>query len=81
MTSTDGHDYVWILHAKEDGLYQVARNKVSVLSHQGAYVAVAGVPTDALIVARSAEFLADGDVVRVAMIHDHDEQQTNTQGQ
>lgn len=81
MTSTDGHDYVWVLHAKEDGLYQVGRHKVSVLSHQGAYVAVAGVPTDALIVARSAEFLADGDVVRVAMIHDHHEQQTNTQGQ
>lgn len=70
ILTTDGYDYVWSLIPKDrsKGLYQVVRTKVNVLGYDGDKVAT-DLPSDALIVAKSAGFLVENDIVSVATIN------------
>lgn len=75
MTS-DGHDYVWTLTPKagdiagQTGLYQVARTKMTILSYEGDKV-ITDLSPQVLVVARSAGFLSENDVVRAVMMNEH----------
>lgn len=70
IMTTDGYDYVWSLTPTDqaEGLYKVVRTKVDILGYDGDKAAT-NLPPDALIVAKSAEFLAESDIVRVATVN------------
>lgn len=64
LMSTDGYDYVWTLHAKEQDIYTVKRTKVQAGNRQGDQVVV-DLPPEVLVVKQSGAFLSEGDLVRV----------------
>lgn len=70
IMTTDGYDYVWSLTPTDqaEGLYKVVRTKVDILGYDGDKAAT-NLPPDALIVAKSAGFLAENDIVRVATVN------------
>ncbi|WP_080947376.1 efflux RND transporter periplasmic adaptor subunit [Moraxella bovoculi] len=70
IMTTDGYDYVWSLTPTDqaEGLYKVVRTKVDILGYDGDKAAT-NLPPDALIVAKSAGFLAESDIVRVATVN------------
>lgn len=70
IMTTDGYDYVWSLTPTDqvEGLYKVVRTKVNVLGYDGDKAAT-NLPPDVLIVAKSAGFLAENDIVRVATVN------------
>lgn len=70
IMTTDGYDYVWSLTPTDqaEGLYKVVRTKVNVLGYDGDKAAT-NLSPDVLIVAKSAGFLAENDIVRVATVN------------
>lgn len=70
IMTTDGYTHVWTLIPKDQNqqLYQVVRTKVDILGYQGQMAAV-NLSPDVLVVAKSAGFLAENDIVRVATIN------------
>lgn len=70
IMTTDGYDYVWSLTPTDqaEGLYKVVRTKVDILGYDGDKAAT-NLPPDVLIVAKSAGFLAESDIVRVATVN------------
>lgn len=68
ILNNDGMDYVWALTKTDTELYKVVRTQVTIQGQKDELVAV-DVPTDQLIVAKSASFLNDGDLVTVASVN------------
>lgn len=68
ILNNDGMDYVWALTKTDADLYKVVRTQVAIQGQKDELVAV-DVPTDQLIVAKSASFLNDGDLVTVASVN------------
>ncbi|WP_294034810.1 efflux RND transporter periplasmic adaptor subunit [uncultured Moraxella sp.] len=68
ILNNDGMDYVWVLTKTDTELYKVVRTQVTIQGQKDELVAV-DVPTDQLIVAKSASFLNDGDLVTVASVN------------
>ena len=72
LLSSDGYDYLWTLAptatTRADGLYQVKRQQITIRGQQGRQIAV-DIPADTLIVAQSASFLNESDLVRIASLN------------
>lgn len=81
LVSLDGYDYVWQLipNIGDDGrtYHQVKRRQITIITQQDNQVAIDDLPQSDLIVATSASFLDDDDLVIVATINgqdvDHDQ--------
>ena len=74
--SLDGYDYVWQLipNIGDDGrtYHQVKRRQITIIAQQDNQVAVDDLPQSDLIVATSASFLDDDDLVIIATINGQD---------
>ena len=71
LMSSDGYDFVWTLSPAADageGLYRIKRQQVSIRGQQDNFIAL-DLPADALVVAQSANFLNEGDLVTIATVN------------
>lgn len=72
LMTSDGYDYVWQLVPETGGdgqaYHRVQREQITIIAQQDDQIAVS-LPEDALIVATSASFLNDNDLVTVATIN------------
>lgn len=72
LMTSDGYDYVWQLvpETGDDGqaYHRVQREQITIIAQKDDQIAVS-LPEDALIVATSASFLNDNDLVTVATIN------------
>lgn len=79
LMTSDGYDYVWTLHKKEQDIYSVKRSKVQAGNRRDDKVVV-DLPLESLIVKQSGSFLSEGDLVRVVTV-DEPMNVSQTQGE
>ncbi|MFB2538168.1 MULTISPECIES: efflux RND transporter periplasmic adaptor subunit [unclassified Acinetobacter] len=69
ISSYDGKDYVWQVKMVERDAYQVNRVPVQVLQRHGDQAMIEGITASSMLVKQGANFLNDGDYVRVVNTH------------